>query len=428
MKINYRSKALILFSLFFFSHFSFSQSWQSISSFGAPWPSLNNGLSFASKNVGFTYYSLGNPYGGGAHGAEYRLNKSLDCMQTFGQIRYVSGSMGCTSLGYLHFFNRDTGIIGEACQLNLNFFKTVDGGLTWQAMGSAAMQPSFSITFVSPDVGFYTIKSINDDESSLYRHGNPNPLLRSFKYDFINDNVHKTHVHFVSDSVGFITCRDTSNNGVVLKTVDMGISWTEIINLPGANFNALDFYSETEGVIVGDNGLVVRINDAGQNWSIITFPTTAKLNTISFGNDSLGYLGGDGGTLFMTNNGGITWTLDPTWNLSTNIQKVKDFDGVVYASSMNQILRKGAGCVYSNYKEIEEEGNLHIYPNPTSGSLTIELPEQSEDFKLYIMDINGTLIKESNSLIVSTYDLPSGIYLLQVKTDKKNYKAKFVKI
>ncbi len=75
-------------------------------------------------------------------------------------------------------------------------------------------------------------------------------------------------------------------------------------------------------------------------------------------------------------------------------------------------------------------GAIQIYPNPTSGIFTVDLPASTSSCAITITDITGKTIstrisaREKEDFDLSTY--PKGIYLIQVETDDKKYNQKIV--
>ena len=85
----------------------------------------------------------------------------------------------------------------------------------------------------------------------------------------------------------------------------------------------------------------------------------------------------------------------------------------------------------SNDNVLEEI--IRAYPNPTSASLVIEMPEMDGQYEYQLFDILGKEIrKEELNTIRSTVDislLDSGTYLLKVnKADRSSRTIKIVKL
>ncbi len=77
-------------------------------------------------------------------------------------------------------------------------------------------------------------------------------------------------------------------------------------------------------------------------------------------------------------------------------------------------------------KEISTVENFNIFPNPNSGTFTIELSENSK-ITIDIFSITGKLLKSKvinqQSTTVNINDKKPGIYILQIKDDKKIVKT-----
>jgi hypothetical protein len=72
--------------------------------------------------------------------------------------------------------------------------------------------------------------------------------------------------------------------------------------------------------------------------------------------------------------------------------------------------------------------NIVVYPNPATNSLTIESPQNGV---IEITNIQGQLIKSfmatSNKTSIDVSAFPSGVYIIEVKTEKGIEVCKFVK-
>jgi hypothetical protein len=75
-----------------------------------------------------------------------------------------------------------------------------------------------------------------------------------------------------------------------------------------------------------------------------------------------------------------------------------------------------------------ENKDLKIYPNPFGEYIYFE-GEATENFEVFITDMNGKLLIHSEEKMVATTTLASGIYFLKVHTsNQKVYCTKLVKI
>lgn len=76
-------------------------------------------------------------------------------------------------------------------------------------------------------------------------------------------------------------------------------------------------------------------------------------------------------------------------------------------------------------------GTLRTYPNPASGTVTVELPTLStfstQSVRIDIVDITGrtvrsnTILQPQSMLLLNIHDLPNGYYTILLSDDKKRY-------
>lgn len=79
--------------------------------------------------------------------------------------------------------------------------------------------------------------------------------------------------------------------------------------------------------------------------------------------------------------------------------------------------------------EIDKEGFLTVYPNPTNSVINIQIANTAVIDKVIINDLTGKTVLEQfqNNNQVSVKNLVSGIYVLNVVSGNKNYYYKFIK-
>lgn len=74
----------------------------------------------------------------------------------------------------------------------------------------------------------------------------------------------------------------------------------------------------------------------------------------------------------------------------------------------------------------EEQNIVNIYPNPVKDFLSIELEEKIINVKIVSVD-GRVLLNESSQNKIDVSTLTAGLYFVEIKTDRKNYKKKIVK-
>jgi hypothetical protein len=79
------------------------------------------------------------------------------------------------------------------------------------------------------------------------------------------------------------------------------------------------------------------------------------------------------------------------------------------------------------FKNNVTEKNITVYPNPTTGNVSITLPENVHNafFTLYDMQGKRLIRKEVNNQDrVEVNNLAAGIYIYHIKTNKENHTGK----
>ena len=79
-------------------------------------------------------------------------------------------------------------------------------------------------------------------------------------------------------------------------------------------------------------------------------------------------------------------------------------------------------------EEYALENEINLYPNPSTDNLIIECPEQST---VEILNIQGQIlkmiVKSGNKTVIDVSSFPSGVYIVEVRTEKGMAVKKFVK-
>ena len=109
-------------------------------------------------------------------------------------------------------------------------------------------------------------------------------------------------------SGGILTPSDLS---YIYKTTNSGTSWTLQQNSNPAALRGLYFPNQTTGYCVGGNSASVtyiyKSTDSGTTWTSQTPGTTNTLNAVCFTDVNTGYAVGLNGGIVKTTNGGTTW-------------------------------------------------------------------------------------------------------------------------
>jgi photosystem II stability/assembly factor-like uncharacterized protein len=102
-----------------------------------------------------------------------------------------------------------------------------------------------------------------------------------------------------------------TEEGVMVRTVDAGITWTKVANVPFIPNGRLAFGSASLVIAVGghvvDQGnTILRSTDGGQTWTRISVGLYGGLSHIAFSSPTTAVAVGNG--ILLTTDGGLTWT------------------------------------------------------------------------------------------------------------------------
>lgn len=139
-----------------------------------------------------------------------------------------------------------------------------------------------------------------------------------------------------------------------------------------------------------------------------------------------------GGTYFTCLNldNGATWRLQTVQLSTDNITciKVSDLTQLSpYLAPSNY--RETCPCIDGGQLSTDDffDTDISIYPNPTLGDIHIELKENIKLENVEIYNIHGQLVKSFSTLKINIDDVPSGIYLMKITSDKGILMKKIIK-
>lgn len=141
----------------------------------------------------------------------------------------------------------------------------------------------------------------------------------------------------------------------------------------------------------------------------------------------------DNGQAWFTQNCSESGGISADYILKINMAN----DSVGFALGQNNIYKtaNGGGALvqqvgtqYTALKELSENDILHIFPNPSSENLTIQI-NSSENFFLKIYNLLGEEIRSENMVQINDLDVsdfPKGIYIFRISVGNNNYFEKVI--
>ena len=101
-----------------------------------------------------------------------------------------------------------------------------------------------------------------------------------------------------------------ADEGRIVKTVDGGKTWTEVLKANQA-LNDIYFFDESAGHAIGEAGTVFSTRDGGETWEWQDILPGTSLKKILFLNDSKGFILCSPGGFLVTADGGSNWLSYP---------------------------------------------------------------------------------------------------------------------
>ncbi len=392
---------------------------------GANWSTLSYRASLA--NLSGDLYAQSNNGRVIAIGANLGSNDGIvnspDGGQTWSPANFIINSY-CSSISMI---NPTTGYV---CGRYGLFFKTTNGGVTWDT--SKSNNPIFSTEFCNgvdfinentgwmvgglPIVGGYTKiwKTTN---------GGSNWGEQTSAY---NGPVGQ-NIDMVDANTGYMTHR-----AGLQKTTNGGVTWS-LLNMPsntsGVGFIKIKAVDANNVFMGGSNCQAYATSNGGQTWDSLNFPVYAGgfFSTDWYDNQN-GCMGATIGIVGRTTNRGQTWQIYNIGGYAVYSIKMVHPD-TIFAANGNQfgamIMKYSKGTVTSGFTyehKVPSDYSLkQNYPNPFNPTTTIEfdLPKAG-NVSLKIFDIAGREVaREINGLSLMTgnykihFDgssLSSGVY------------------
>ena len=117
-----------------------------------------------------------------------------------------------------------------------------------------------------------------------------------------SNNLHS--VFFIDAYTGYAV----GTGGLIIKTIDGGISWTPQVSHTSDSLNSVFFVNPNIGFAVGQNGTILKTTNGQNIWSSQVSNTTNYLFSVSFTNVNQGNIVGFSDIFLHTSDGGNTWT------------------------------------------------------------------------------------------------------------------------
>lgn len=321
-----------------------------------------------------------------------------------------------------YFLNELTGwyIAGTSAGVK-TLEKTIDGGQTWQTLPSP---PPSSAIYLFPA-----------SEMELFVKSSGSPPQWYYSTD--GGMIWKNQEFLTQIDAAKITVqRQTGlgvvggNHGDVGMTTDGGRTWDYAPSAPSEQKSLLSpaIINSNTWWIGGKKGWLVSTTDGGTTWrdrTMPNIPSHVSILNIAFSdakNGALTVAGSQGEYYaYMTTDGGDTWFIPSTAPLGQPTGYANGLclapDGTFWVSGDNGMILSWKPDITNVEEEILSSGII-ISPNPSIESFQILCPEaKSVTVRNVFGEImNHVEIATGGQAVISTVDLPSGVYFVEALT------------
>ncbi|MBL8016405.1 MAG: hypothetical protein JNK43_03975, partial [Ignavibacteria bacterium] len=242
------------------------------------WVQQNSGTTGDLKSVYFV-----NPLTGWVCGVTGPQSTDRIAKTTDGGISWFKQNAGTFYvLNSIHFINDQT---GWAAGLHGTVVKTTNGGTNWISIFGTTNWDWQKIQFVDSQIGW--VAGFID---AIFRTTDG-----GMNWSGVNFNGSGTRsFFFINQNTGWLPI--SSFNGKVNKSTNGGLSWLELTQ-PSLGISDVFFIDSETGWISGSdlnaNGIILRTIDGGVSWNSIVVDSPQNVRKIHFYNNSLGWATGN---------------------------------------------------------------------------------------------------------------------------------------
>lgn len=242
-------------------------------------------VSFPAKDTG--YFTTWN-----------NIFKTTDKGKTWDSLSLEVGFTNYSRFEHSFFKTKDSGLV--TASLPARIYRTVDGGQTWTLLNIApySYETISDLVFVNNEIGYASLRNGNSS------YGLFKTTDGGLTWNEIGSYQNFYKLQFLNENLGYATGYDK-----IFRTVNGGVTWTTI-NIPSINgVRSVHFLNAKTGFITGDIGYLYRTVDSGKTWiaPIQNNYSYPDYRNIRFYNQKVGYLTDDEGRFYKTIDGGITW-------------------------------------------------------------------------------------------------------------------------
>lgn len=162
----------------------------------------------------------------------------------------------------------------------------------------------------------------NQIRRSLVVRNDPNALPNTFTEIFTGTNRYYRCVDMLDAQHGFCGGASTTDDGLIDRTTDGGLTWQQTDTFPGQVISRLRFVDAQTGFAVSngshwnanstidlpDSGHVYRTTDGGGTWQVVLSASGTGFSGVCFTDAMHGCVSRNDGVILRTTDGGDNWT------------------------------------------------------------------------------------------------------------------------
>ncbi|MBK9525809.1 MAG: T9SS type A sorting domain-containing protein [Bacteroidetes bacterium] len=304
-------------------------------------------------------------------------------------------------------------IIGSA---NHGVYRSLDTGATWQQVNNGITSMWIpGMTNIGPNIiagtTYGVFYSNNNGLSWVPRNnGIASPQM-------IGEEIACNSKFFISSFTG------------IYSSNDFGLSWDSIsFPLP------LTMISTSENRVMAScqcgPGISRYVSDdEGVTWmpAVGDLPLIATTTAIK---DSTLFLGTQTDGVHYSTDDGLHWSPINVGLQNLDIFTLEVLDNYLYASTHGGLYRLNLDSMITNTKEIAASTFLEVYPNPTSGNVTINVNNGNAINSIRIFDLPGRLVYSNENISEENktlrLKLNSGLYIINYKDRNGSISRKII--
>src|SRR4030095_5533810 len=229
----------------------------------------------------------------------------------------------------IKFINQNTGFMcGREFNNSARILKTTNGGNNWLLKYNAgnSLDQLNSIAVLSANTLIAVGGSYNYDSEGIVKSSDGGETWNDFS------NITSPSILMTTGFFNQTTGIALGYYGKMIRTTDMGISWTSLNLFSNNSFyvNTVTFTDNQTGLLLCNNGKIMKTGNGGALWDTVSIPTTANLNNgFIFGNN---YYVISNNTFFRSSNSGNNWQITNTGRGIGGADFINQYDGFMVGS------------------------------------------------------------------------------------------------